>query len=62
MSGFYVNAEGGLTAAGYALTIAAGILRGGNGSGFHHIVYQDLEHALGRKRDFVQHAFYCPGS
>ena len=26
MSGFYVNAEGGLTAAGYALTIAAGII------------------------------------
>ena len=85
MFSFLVNAEGGLTTAGYAVCIAAGIvlfaaallfagkvsekkedgdkaagvLRNGSGAGVYHILHQDLQHAVGRQRDAVQHAFHC---
>ena len=36
---------------------AAGVLRNGSGAGVYHILHQDLQHAVGRQRDAVQHAF-----
>ena len=38
---------------------AAGVLRNGSGAGVYHILHQDLQHAVGRQRDAVQHAFHC---
>ena len=74
MLNFMVNAEGGLTTAGYAICIVLGIVVFGialffagknsekNKTCFYYFLYQDFLSAMGRQCDTVQHALYRAGS